>query len=61
MQGRREITFADLERAANHAKPNPNRHMARVVEHRARALQKWAVKCTGLNTRPGGLAVTTGL
>jgi hypothetical protein len=61
MQGPREVTFADLEQAANHAKPNPNRHMARVVEHRAAALEEWAAKCRGVNYRPGGLAVTTGL
>ena len=60
MQGHREVTFEDLEEAANYAKPNPNRHMARVVERRAEELEGWAAKCEGVNYRPGGLAVTVG-
>jgi hypothetical protein len=61
MQGPSEVTFGDLERAANYAKPNPNRHMARVVKHRAEQLEKWAAKCQGVNYLPGALAATTGL
>jgi hypothetical protein len=61
MQGSRELTFADLDQAANYAKPNPNRHMARVVAYRADELAEWAAECQGVNYRPGGLAVTAGL
>jgi hypothetical protein len=61
MQGPREVTPADLERAANLAQPNPNRHMARVVAERAKALETWAAACHVVNYRPGALAATAGL
>lgn len=56
MQGPREVTYADLSRAAAHAKPNPNRQMARVVQERAEALNLWATRCEDPDYRPGALA-----
>ena len=61
MQGPREVTFGHLETAAEHAEPNPNRHMARVVEGRAEDLKNWAAKCQGVSYRPGALAATAGV
>jgi hypothetical protein len=51
MQGPREVTFDDLKRAANYAKPNPNRHMARVVDDRAKALKNWGARCHDVSYR----------
>jgi hypothetical protein len=61
MQGPREITLVDLQQAAKQANPNPNRHMARVVCHRAQLLKKWAAECDQVAIRPGALAATAGL
>lgn len=63
MQGNRKVMLADLEDAAQYAKPNDDDFLARMVKQRSDALRAWATPCTGTDTNvelaPGALALAT--
>jgi hypothetical protein len=57
MHGTKSVTMAELQTAADSATPNPDDYLARMVEHRAQLLEKWAGGCSGnLSYRAGALA-----
>lgn len=56
MQGSRELTFAELKRAADQAHDNPDRYLSAVAEDRAKKLKAWAQGCHEPDFRPGALA-----
>jgi hypothetical protein len=58
MQGTsKEVSLADLTRAAGRAKSNPDGILNEVAQHRRHALEKWAPKCVNVaEVDPGALA-----
>jgi hypothetical protein len=58
MQGPAEITIGDVESAALHAKPNPDRAFYEVVRNRSEELSRWGARCEAIDHRPGALAAT---
>ena len=59
MQGPSEVTIEDIERAAEHAKGNPDRVFYAIVQRRSAELSKWANRCHGTDDRPGALAAAS--
>lgn len=61
MQGNRMVMLADLESAAEYAKPNEDDFLARMVKKRSDDLRAWAAPCTvqKLELVPGDLATAT--
>jgi hypothetical protein len=55
MQGAREPTLDEMQRAANKAAPNPDRYLSAAAEDRPRKLVAWAQAATS-RLGPGALA-----
>lgn len=43
--GEMDVTIDQLEAAADHAQPNPDEYLARLVAQRSNDLQRWATQC----------------